>query len=91
MPLFLSSRGSSTELDITCDKQGHFPPFTQCRWFTSSLESTREKFKKNINLTHQCPPANENLRNQLKTLDSGETKEKEERTRSSKNQLLSQV
>ena len=48
------------------------------------LNLTREQLKKNINITHHSPPHNENLRNQLKTLDSGETKEKEECTRSSK-------
>ena len=50
----------------------------------SSLESTLERLKKNVNITHHSPPHSENLRNQLKTLDSGETKEKEECTRSSK-------
>ena len=59
------------------------PPFTRCRWITSSLESTQEQLKKNINITHYSPPRNKNLRNQLKKLDSGETKEKEERTRTS--------
>ena len=58
--LFLSS------WDITCDKQGHFPPFTRCWWFTSSVESTQESLKQNINITHHSPPHNENLRNQLK-------------------------
>ena len=65
VPLFLSSWGSSRKLDITCDKQGHFPPLTRCWWFTSSLEFTREWLKKNINITHHSPPHNENLRNQF--------------------------
>ena len=55
------------------------------------LNQLESSLSKNINITHHSPPRNENLRNQLKTLDSGETKEKEEHTRSSKNQLLSQV
>ena len=64
MSLFLSSWGSSRELVITCDKQGHSPLFTRCWWFTSSLELTRERLKQNINITHHSPPHNENLRNQ---------------------------
>ena len=64
--LFLSSWGSSRELDITCDKQGHFLPFTRCWWITSSTESTREQLKQHIKITHHSPPRNANLRNQLK-------------------------
>ena len=48
------------------------------------LNQPESRLSKNINITHHSPPPNEELRNQLKTLDSGETKEKEERTRFSK-------
>ena len=32
VPLFLSPWGSSKKLVITCDRQGHFPPFTWWAW-----------------------------------------------------------
>ena len=81
---------SSRELDITCDEQGHFPPFTRCRWITSSLESTREQLKQKYKYNSQFSSAQCKSEKSAQTLDSGETKEKEEHTRSSKNQLLSQ-
>ena len=55
------------------------------------LNLTRERLKQNINITHHSPPHNENLRNHLKTLVSGETKEKEECTRSSKPAALTSL
>ena len=58
VPLFLISWGNNREIDITCDEQGHLPPFTRCWWITSSLESTREqlkqKYKYNSQILHRA-------------------------------------
>ena len=65
-----------------CDSSG---------WITSSLESTREHLKKKYKYNQPFSSAQCKTEKSAQTLDSGETKEKEERTRFSKNQLLSQV
>ena len=48
--LFLISWGSSRELVITCDKQGHFPPFHPVLMVYVLTWICRQRLKQNINI-----------------------------------------
>ena len=71
-------------LDITYDKQGHFPLSPGVDASRPHLNLTRERLKQNINITHHSPPHNENLRNQSKHWLVVKQRRKEERPHSSK-------
>ena len=84
VPLFLSSWGSSKKFVITCDRQGHFPPFHPVlmvyvlTWINP--RAAKAKYKYNLPFSS----AQWKSEKWAQTLVSGETKQKEECTRSSK-------